>query len=54
MVDDDPDDFYLARQAFKLSGQERDFQLVSDGEELMDYLYRRKNSKIFKILPCRA
>ncbi len=41
MVDDDPDDFYLARQAFKRSGQERDFQLVSDGEELMDYLYRR-------------
>ena len=44
MVDDDPDDFFLARQAFKRSGQEmveRDFQLVSDGEELMDYLYRR-------------
>jgi CheY-like chemotaxis protein len=44
MVDDDPDDFFLARQAFKRGGQEtgeRDFQLVSDGEELMDYLYRR-------------
>lgn len=41
MVDDDPDDFFLARHAFKLSGQERDFQQVFDGEELMDYLYRR-------------
>ncbi|VBB42114.1 Response regulator receiver protein [uncultured Desulfatiglans sp.] len=44
IVDDDPDDFFLARLAFKRSGQEteeREFQLVSDGEELMDYLYRR-------------
>jgi CheY-like chemotaxis protein len=54
MVDDDFDDFHLARQAFKLSGQKRDFQLVSDGEELMDYLYRRKKFKNLQHspLPC--
>jgi CheY-like chemotaxis protein len=41
MVDDDPDDFFLAREAFKDNGLPIDFQLLSDGEELMDYLYRR-------------
>ena len=41
MVDDDPDDFFLARDAFRESGLPSDFQLVSDGEELMDYLHRR-------------
>jgi CheY-like chemotaxis protein len=41
MVDDDPDDFFLVRDAFRESGVPSDFQLVSDGEELMDYLYRR-------------
>jgi CheY-like chemotaxis protein len=41
MADDDADDFFLARDAFKASGILNDFQLVADGEELMDYLYRR-------------
>jgi len=41
MVDDDPDDRFLARHAFKQSGLQKDFQMVADGEELMDYLYRR-------------
>jgi CheY-like chemotaxis protein len=41
MADDDPDDFFLARDAFKETGQVSDFLLVVDGEELMDYLYRR-------------
>jgi CheY-like chemotaxis protein len=41
MVDDDPDDFFLAREALKESGLTSDFRLVSDGKELMDYLYRR-------------
>jgi CheY-like chemotaxis protein len=45
MVDDDPDDFFLARDAFRESGLLSDFQLVSDGEELMDYLYRRGKFK---------
>jgi CheY-like chemotaxis protein len=41
MVDDDADDFFLAREAFRESGLLVDFRLVSDGQELMDYLYRR-------------
>jgi CheY-like chemotaxis protein len=41
MADDDPDDFFLVRDAIKESGLPNDFQLVADGEELMDYLYRR-------------
>ena len=41
MADDDPDDFFLARDALKESGISNDFHLVADGEELMDYLYRR-------------
>ena len=45
MVDDDPDDFFLARDAFRESGLPSDFQLVSDGEELMDYLNRRGKFK---------
>ena len=41
MVDDDPDDFFLAKEALKDNGLPIDFQLLSDGEELMDYLHRR-------------
>ena len=41
MVDDDPDDFFLARDAFHESGLPGDFRLVSDGQEMMDYLCRR-------------
>jgi CheY-like chemotaxis protein len=41
MADDDPDDFFLARDALRESGIPNDFHLVADGEELMDYLYRR-------------
>jgi CheY-like chemotaxis protein len=41
MVDDDPDDFFLARDALRDNGTMNDFELVADGEELMDYLYRR-------------
>jgi CheY-like chemotaxis protein len=41
MVDDDPDDFFLARDALRETGIPNDFELVADGEELMDYLYRR-------------
>jgi CheY-like chemotaxis protein len=41
MVDDDPDDFFLARDALRETGIPNDFELVVDGEELMDYLYRR-------------
>ena len=41
MADDDPDDFFLAKDALKESGLVADFRLVLDGEELMDYLLRR-------------
>jgi CheY-like chemotaxis protein len=41
MADDDPDDFFLAKDALKQSGLVADFRLVLDGEELMDYLLRR-------------
>ena len=41
MADDDTDDFFLVRDAIKESGVPNDFQVVADGEELMDYLYRR-------------
>ena len=48
MADDDPDNFFLVRDAIKESGLPSDFQLVADGEELMDYLYRRGEFMNFK------
>ena len=41
MADDDEDDFMLAREALAESRLANDLHLVRDGEELMDYLYRR-------------
>ncbi len=41
MADDDPDDCMLAREALAESRLPNDLHVVSDGEELMDYLYRR-------------
>lgn len=54
MVDDDPDDRFLACNAFRKSGLQKDFQMVADGQELMDYLYRRgKFANLEKTsLPC--
>ena len=54
MVDDDPDDFFLVRDAFRECGIPSDFQVVVDGEELMDYLYRRGKFTNLKnaTLPC--
>jgi len=54
MVDDDPDDRFLACNAFRKSGLQKDFQMVEDGQELMDYLYRRgKFANLEKTsLPC--
>lgn len=50
MADDDPDDFHLTRDALEEAGSDKNFRLVSDGSELMDYLLgqggyqdRRKN-----------
>lgn len=41
MADDDPDDRQMTQEAFAESHLANDLRLVEDGEELMDYLYRR-------------
>jgi two-component system response regulator len=41
MADDDPDDREMTREAFQESRLVNDLRFVEDGEELMDYLYRR-------------
>ena len=41
MADDDPDDRMLTQKALKQSRVANNFYTVEDGEELMDYLYRR-------------
>src|SRR4051794_1239247 len=41
MADDDPDDRELTREAFVESRLANDLRFVQDGEELLDYLYRR-------------
>ena len=51
MVDDDADNFFLARDAFQESGLPGNFHLVSDGKELMDYLYRRGKFRRLRKFP---
>src|SRR5262245_5713317 len=41
MADDDPDDRQLTLEAFQESRLSNDLRFVEDGEELLDYLYRR-------------
>ena len=41
MADDDPDDRMLTGEALEESMLANDLHFVEDGEELMDYLYRR-------------
>jgi len=41
MADDDPDDRQLTKEAFEESRLANDLRFVEDGEELLDYLYRR-------------
>ena len=41
LADDDEDDRMLARDALTESRLANDLHMVQDGEELMDYLYRR-------------
>ncbi len=41
MADDDPDDRMLTRDALEESRLLNEFETVEDGEELMDYLFRR-------------
>lgn len=41
MADDDPDDRQLTREAFEEARLANDLRFVENGEELLDYLYRR-------------
>ena len=41
MADDDPEDCQLTREALEEARLANDMRFVEDGEELMDYLYRR-------------
>ncbi|MGH8523164.1 MAG: response regulator [Gammaproteobacteria bacterium] len=41
MADDDPDDRLLTRDAMRDARVINDLRFVEDGEDLMDYLYRR-------------
>lgn len=41
LAEDDPDDRMLTRRALKKSRLANTIEAVEDGEELMDYLYRR-------------
>lgn len=41
LADDDPDDLMLTTRALKKNRLVNDIKTVEDGEELMDYLYRR-------------
>lgn len=41
IADDDPDDRFITKEAFKEAGLINDLRFVEDGEELMDYLYQR-------------
>jgi CheY-like chemotaxis protein len=41
MADDDPDDRMLAQEALEENRLANGLRFVEDGEELMDYLYRR-------------
>lgn len=41
IVDDDPEDRMLVEEAFVESRLANDLRFVEDGEQLMDYLYRR-------------
>src|SRR5690606_26362000 len=41
MADDDPDDRILTKDALEEAHLANDLRFVEDGEELLDYLYRR-------------
>jgi len=41
MAEDDPEDRMIAKDGFEESKLANDLRFVEDGEELMDYLYRR-------------
>jgi len=52
MAEDDEDDCLLVKEAFLESRLINDLRFVRDGEELMDYLYRRKRYSDRALSPC--
>lgn len=51
MADDDPDDRFMTKEAFKEAMLINDLRFVEDGEELMDYLYHRGRYSDLKCAP---
>ena len=51
VADDDPDDQLLIREAFEENRLISDLKTVKDGEELMDFLYRRGKFENSTITP---
>jgi CheY-like chemotaxis protein len=51
MADDDPDDRLMTREAFEESHLGNNLDFVEDGEQLMDYLFRRGNYEALKDTP---
>jgi len=51
MADDDADDRLLTLEAFKETNIPHELRFVNDGEELMDYLYRRGNFEEVNVSP---
>ena len=49
MADDDPDDCFLAKEAFTESGTKADFSCVEDGEELLDCLFEHAHSGLYRL-----
>jgi CheY-like chemotaxis protein len=52
MADDDEDDCLLVKEAFLESRLLNDLRFVPDGEELMNYLYRRNQYADPALSPC--
>jgi CheY-like chemotaxis protein len=52
VADDDEDDCLLVKEAFLESRLLNDLRFVADGEELLDYLYRRNQYANPAVSPC--
>lgn len=51
MADDDPDDRMMTQEAFEEAKLGNSLDFVEDGEQLMDYLYRREEYSSLKDIP---
>lgn len=52
MADDDPDDCFFVKDAFRKTSMAKDFRCVEDGQELLDYLHRRGKYSDSSLSPC--